>query len=154
VADARIERRDTKWLDAIESRLHASPTTARVDLDVQGMHCSACVWLIETLFRRRAGGASITVNPTLGRASLLASPAFDLRAFVAEVERFGYLFGPPLKAPPSRSNALVTRMGICIAIAMNAMIFAVATYAGLHDGPTFTLFSRINLALSCASVVI
>ena len=155
VAEARPERRDTKWLEAIESRrAEAQGDVARVDLDVQGLHCSACVWLIDTLFARAPGAASIVVNPAVGRANLLVSPAFDLPAFVREVESFGYLFGPALKEPETRASSLVVRMGICIALAMNAMIFAIATYAGLHDGPTFELFQRWTLALSCASVVI
>ncbi len=154
VPENRAGRRDTKWLDAIEQRRRASSGTARIDLDVQGVQCSACVWLIETLFRRCEGSVQITVNPTLGRAQILAGSSFDLRAFVREVERFGYLFGPPLKEAETRASGLVVRMGVCIALAMNAMIFAIATYAGLHDGPTYALFTRWNLALSCASVVI
>src|SRR6185369_5760433 len=59
VADAGGPRRDAKWLDAIESRLAAETGAARVDLDVQGLHCSACVWLLETLFARCAHAARI-----------------------------------------------------------------------------------------------
>jgi Cu2+-exporting ATPase len=154
VAETRSERRDTRWLDAIDEARRASGDVARVDLDLQGIHCSACVWLIETLFRRTPGAARITVNPALGRAQILAQREFDLRGFVREVERFGYLFGPPLKKPQARSSGLVVRMGICIALAMNAMIFAIATYAGLHDGPAYALFQRWNLAISLASVLV
>ncbi|MGO8994702.1 MAG: heavy metal translocating P-type ATPase [Polyangiaceae bacterium] len=154
VPDARAERRDTKWLDAIEARRQSNGGSERVDLDIQGLRCSACVWLIETIFRRREGAVQITVNPSLGRAQILAHRAFDLRAFIHDVESFGYLFGPPLKTPEARGNGLVVRMGICIALAMNAMIFAIATYAGLHDGPTYALFQRWNLGLSFASVLI
>ena len=39
----------------------------RIELDVQGVHCSACVWLFDTLFRRMNGSASIVVNPAVGR---------------------------------------------------------------------------------------
>ena len=45
-------------------------------------------------------------------------------------------------------------MGVCIAIAMNSIIFAVAMYAGLHDGPLFALFQRLNLALSSVSLLV
>ena len=154
VPDARVERRDLKWLEAIEARRKSSGGISRMDLDIQGLHCSACVWLIDSLFSRHAGGVRITVNPALGRAQLLVEPAFDLTSFVRDVERFGYLLGPPLKAAPKRSSDLAMRMGICIALAMNAMIFAIATYAGLRAGPTFDLLQRWNLGVSIASFAV
>jgi Cu2+-exporting ATPase len=45
-------------------------------------------------------------------------------------------------------------MGVCIAVAMNAMIFAVAFYAGLSDGPLFRLFHHIEFGLGAVSVVV
>ena len=48
---------------------------------------------------------------------------FDLRSFVAGVERFGYLFGPPVKSQRRAPRAIcVWRMGVCAAVAMNSMI--------------------------------
>ena len=158
VPDSRIDRRDAKWLDAVEARLRAEPDHARVTLDVQGLHCVGCVWLIEELFARCAAGtaasARIVVNPSLGRVELLVGRAFDLRGFIGSVERFGYLFGPPLKTAPRRSGDLLWRLGVCVAIAMNSMIFGIAIYAGLDRGPLFTLFTTLNLALGATAVVV
>jgi Cu2+-exporting ATPase len=154
VADAGEGRRDHKWLDAVEARLRESKGLARVDLDVQGLHCTGCVWLVRELFRRHPGGASVLVNPVIGRAQITCASSFDVRAFVQDVERFGYLFGPPLKRERRASQDLVWRMGVCVAIAMNSMSFAVAIYGGLTSGPLFELFHRINLALAFASVMI
>ncbi|HEX7664315.1 MAG TPA: heavy metal translocating P-type ATPase metal-binding domain-containing protein, partial [Polyangiaceae bacterium] len=123
VADLHLERRDRKWLEAVDSKRAAASGTTAVDVDVQGIHCAACVWLLQSLFERRAGGLRITVNPSLGRAHLVVDRSFDLGAWVGSVERFGYLVGPPLKHAERRSSAIAVRMGICIAIAMNAMIF-------------------------------
>lgn len=148
-------RRDYKWIEALDQKRKAmGDGIGRVELDLQGMHCSACVWLIEALFRRHDGGASITINPSLGRAQLYVQPSFDVRSFVEDVERFGYLFGPALKEAPKRSNELAIRMGVCIAIAMNAMIFGIASYAGLTEGPTSVLFQRWTIALSLVSLVV
>ena len=156
VPEQRIERRDYKWLEPIVQRVRdsAGAGIARVDLDVQGLHCSACLWLIDTVFRRRVGAVRVTVNPSLGRAELVVAPQFDLDGFVREVESFGYLFGPPLKTEHPRSSGLVVRMGICIALAMNSMILGIAIYAGLANGPLYDLFLRLDLALSFASLVI
>ncbi|HEY1960602.1 MAG TPA: heavy metal translocating P-type ATPase metal-binding domain-containing protein [Polyangiaceae bacterium] len=152
VNDARPERHDTKWLDEIEARQGASGPS-RVDLDVQGLHCSACVWIIDTLFERR-GGLRASINPSTGRLHAIVPVAFDLRAFVSDVEQLGYRLGPPRARPARRSSALLWRLGICVAIAMNTMIFAIAIYAGLDSGPLHRLFEALNLALATLAVAI
>ena len=152
VNDTRPERHDDKWLDEIEAR-RAETGVSRIDLDLQGIHCSACVWLVETLCERR-GGLRVAINPSIGRAHLVAPRAFDLRAFVEDVQRFGYRFGPPRARPERRSSNLLWRLGVCVAIAMNTMIFAIAIYAGLDSGPIHRFFEALNLALSTVAVVV
>jgi P-type Cu2+ transporter len=154
VADTGSARRDTKWLDAIEHRLRAESAASRVTLDVQGLHCVGCVWLVEELFRRTADHGRIVVNPAVGRIDMVVGPAFDLRAFVAHVERFGYLLGPPLKDGAARSNDLLWRLGVCAAIAMNSMIFAIPLYAGLERGRIFSLFTTLDFALGAVAALV
>lgn len=154
---AAIRTRDHKWLEPIEARLKENGAgLSSVALDVQGLHCSACVWLIDELFRRGEGAGSILVNPALGSVAITASSTFDLRHFVNEVEEFGYAFGPPLKLAQegSTENALLLRMGICIALTMNAMVFALAIYLGLRSGPTYELMHAAGYGLSCVAVVV
>ena len=113
VAGPNASRRDRKWLEAVEARIRASDRVARVVLDVQGLHCVGCVWLVDELFSRAPGHQHVTVNPSLGRVDMLVDPDFDVRAFVGAVERFGYLFGPPIKRAPGASRDLLWRMGVC-----------------------------------------
>lgn len=155
IADRRPDRRDDKWLALERERLAGSPGEhVRVSLDLQGLHCVACVWLVEKLFARVQGGDRISVNPALGRVEMVVRREFDLGSFVAEVERFGYLFGPPLKRARGASSDLLWRLGVCAAIAMNSMIFAIAIYAGLDRGPLFELFTAINLGLGTLAVAV
>ena len=35
----------------------------RLDVDVQGIRCSACVWLLRELFMRQDGALDAVVNP-------------------------------------------------------------------------------------------
>src|SRR5690606_22036290 len=91
-------RRDRQWLEPITAELAAAAEPVNVELDIQGMHCAACVWLTEELFRRTGDGIDIIANPALGRLSLRVQPTFDIPAFVDDVERFGYRLGPPLKS--------------------------------------------------------
>jgi Cu2+-exporting ATPase len=148
---------DHKWLEPIALRLAAQPPgLTRVTLDVQGLHCSACVWLLDEIFRRAPSSAGILVNPSVGSVELTIGPDFPLAAYVKDIEAFGYRFGPPLKASADRGarSDLVWRMGLCIAIAMNTMIFGFAMYCGLAEGRVFHLFHALDFALSFVSVLV
>ncbi|MCL2778163.1 MAG: heavy metal translocating P-type ATPase metal-binding domain-containing protein [Polyangiaceae bacterium] len=145
---------DRKWLEPIAAGLAKSQSVARIALDVQGVHCSACVWLFEELFRRQPGACSIVVNPGIGSVSITVSAEFPLEAFIESIEAFGYRFGPPLKVTRAHSSDLVWRMGVCIAIAMNTMLFGVAVYAGLQSGPIARLFHALDFGLSALAVII
>jgi Cu2+-exporting ATPase len=144
---------DRQWLEPIVAELRAAQATVSVELDVQGLHCSACVWLIEELLRR-ARGSAVVVNPALGRLSLRVEPSFDLAAFVDELERFGYRLGPPLKAPSKARDALLVRAAIAIGLAANAMMFALAIYLGLDEGPVFELMRTLELVLAIVAVAV
>ncbi|HJK99400.1 MAG TPA: heavy metal translocating P-type ATPase metal-binding domain-containing protein [Polyangiaceae bacterium LLY-WYZ-14_1] len=148
--------RDRKWLEPLVERLTAAGPEApvRLELDVQGLHCAACVWLLETLFRRRPGGIRLLINPAMGRAELVVRGAFDLPGWVAEVERFGYLLGPPTKEPPRRSDDLLVRVGICVALAGNTMLYAAAVYLGLREGPLFEVLHDLQLAMATVAVFV
>ena len=151
-ADAR--RRDRKWLEAIDARVSGTDGISRVEVDVQGLHCSACVWLFEELFRREQGGVSVLVNPTVGRMSLAVEKPFSVLRFTEQLEAFGYLVGPRSREDRSAARPLLFRLGLCVALTMNAMIFAFALYAGLATGPVFRLFQDLELGLGTAAVLI
>ncbi len=151
---ARSSRRDHKWVEPLQSAIAQCDGVLHVELDVQGIHCAACVWLIERWFAQRAGGVSIVVNPALGKARLAVDRTFQLDSFVSELDGLGYVLGPSRKAASRASSDLVLRMGVCIAIAMNTMLFAIAIYAGLEEGSVRLLFDRLSLGLSACSVAI
>jgi P-type Cu2+ transporter len=146
---------DHKWLEPIAARVAAAGELHRVTLDVQGVHCAACVWLLEKLFARRDGARRIIVNPGVGSVELAVTSGFPLEAFVRDVEAFGYRFGPSLKRGESAAASdLVWRMGVCIAIAMNSMIFGIAIYCGLSTGPVYRLFHALDFGLALVSVLV
>ncbi len=157
VAESPHER-SFAWLDALVARSEdGSSSVCSLELDVQGVHCAACVWLMNELFRRQDGGASFTVNPALGKVQLSwKRGAFDLRRFLSEVERFGYLFGPSRKKADHAGRGLLLRLGLCTALAMNVMMFSVSFFVGLapEEEQIFRLFSRISIGLSTLVVLI
>lgn len=149
--------RSHAWLEPLlEAQRDAD--TCTLDLDVQGIHCAACVWLMNETFRRRGGGLSLTVNPAVGKVHFAwRRGAFDPEAWLDSVERFGYQFGPSRKQASSASRSLTWRLGVSAALAMNVMLFSVAFYFGLdrnNDAALHALFSRLAFALSTAVVVV
>jgi Cu2+-exporting ATPase len=146
------------WLDA--QRGNAGPSgdrPASLSLDVQGIHCAACIWLLRELLQRKAGGIDLRLNPSLGQAELTFEPhRFDLRAYLREAETFGYRFGPRRKGGASISHGMLLRLGVSAAAAMNVMIFSICFYAGLgpSEASLYHLFGKLNLALTTLAVLV
>ncbi len=152
-------RHGLDWLDPLLEPFAGRPEDelCSLRLDVQGIHCAACVWLIQETFRRRGAGGAVTVNPALGQLTLaFRKGRFDVASWVAEVEAFGYRFGPPRKAPSKASIDLPLRLGIAAALTINAMLFSVSFYFGLDpsDPEVFTFFTWLSVAFSSAVVAI
>jgi Cu2+-exporting ATPase len=161
-----VLRPDTfAWLD----RILDQETSACVDkngqntrivqltLDIQGVHCAACVWLLEELYRRMPGGLDLRINPSLGKVDLTWDLARgNLKDYLSEVEAFGYRFGPSRKQAPTRSRDLLVRLAICVAIALNVMMFSVSFYLGLaaSGGALYTFFGQVSLVLATISVMV
>ncbi|MCC7143475.1 MAG: heavy metal translocating P-type ATPase [Candidatus Eisenbacteria bacterium] len=143
------------WLEPLLART-AQGEVASLTLDVQGIQCTACVWLLQELFRRSPGAVSLRVNPALGKADLCWRPGqLDLRTYLAEVERFGYRFGPPHKVTAPRSRGLLTRLGLCAVLAMNVMIFSLCFYTGMgpEDGSVYRLFGLLSFLMTFGAVL-
>lgn len=154
---ANAQAASLSWLDPLLERALSTRAgeTCALELDVQGIRCAACVWLLSELGRRRA--ASVTVNPALGKARLLwKAGGFDPAAWVKEASQFGYRFGPPTKRSERSFDALALRLGVTTALTVNVMLFSLSFYLGLTpaEGQLFSLFSRLSLLLSTAAVVI
>ena len=141
------------WLDRLlAERTDEGPL--QLDLDIQGVHCAACIWLIEELFKRREAGIQLRINPTLGTVELRwDQDRGDLRDFLAEVEKFGYRLGPSRKGDRRHSRVLLLRMAIAIAMAMNVMMFSLSFYFGLADGALYMFFGWLSLALATVSLL-
>jgi Cu2+-exporting ATPase len=145
------------WLEPLLEQAQAGGPICSLQLDVQGIHCAACVWLMNETFKRQAGAGSIVVNPALGTVSLSwKAGALDVRKWVEGVEAFGYRFGPPRKKTSKKSIELPLRLGVSAALAVNVMLFSVSFHLGLSpsEPEIFELFTWLSLALSTAVVVV
>lgn len=146
-----FQKRDYTWLEKLEAGAAGSLT-----LDVQGLSCIGCAWLMEKLFLRRLGALAIHVDPTLGRLTLRWQPGtFSIVAFAEELQSFGYLVGPLGACPPPSDRPLNLRLGLCAALAMNTMLFTLPHYLGMGAEFEFAaLFQRLNFLLGTLSFLI
>jgi Cu2+-exporting ATPase len=144
---------DPAWLEALGAEIGAS-ATRRLALDVQGIQCGACVWLIQSLFKRQPDALSLQLNPALGRLSCVVGRGFPVAGFVRSVEEFGYRLGPAAKTEPRERDTLLLRTGVCAALAGNTMFLGAATYLGLDSGPLSALFQNLSLAAATLSALV
>jgi len=150
-----LSRETYAWLDRLVE--NASGDLLRLTLDLQGVHCAACVWLLESLFRRQAGGVSLRINPALGQAEIVWNRAGgDLKEWLIEAERFGYRFGPHREGEVRVSRNLVLRLGITAGLAVQVMMFSLAYYFGLSaaDGALFTVLGVLEFVFTTLAVVV
>ncbi|TNF28714.1 MAG: cation-translocating P-type ATPase, partial [Deltaproteobacteria bacterium] len=148
------------WLTPLLDRARDLSRDGRlsVTVDIQGLHCAGCVWVMQTLFERRDGAVHIGVNPGVGRIELVFDPErFDVHGYLSDLAHLGYRSGPPLKATRAESDGLALRLGVTIALAMNVMILSLAGYFGLdaqEDQGLFTLFGWLSFGLTTISVLV
>ncbi|MCS6898966.1 MAG: HAD-IC family P-type ATPase [Myxococcales bacterium] len=145
------------WLEACQEQLQKSKDEViRLELDVQGLHCAACVWVVEQLFERREGACGVVVNPGAGKIAMTVRPrSFDLGRFARDLARLGYRLGPSSKAERSEaSRGLLLRIGICAALTVNVMIFTFSVYSGLVEGPLHGLMTGAAWALTTLAVLV
>lgn len=152
-----FQKRDLAWLESLVQLANgAGSETASLVLDLQGVACLGCVWLIEQIFMNRAGAISARVDPALGQLELRwQHGACDLLEYARQLQSFGYLVGPPGHAGKHSNRALTVRLGICGALALNAMLFTLPSYLGMERSfPYAPLFARFSLAIGTLSFLI
>lgn len=140
---------DTESFQALYCR--PAPEGARtIDLYLEGVHCAACVWLVEKLPTLLDGvhGATLDFVRRVVRVTYDPS-ALPLSRIARQLSGLGY---PPhayrgsgdVERQRKEERALLMRVGVAGAVAGNVMLLAFALYSGLFDGmsPQFQAFFR------------
>ncbi len=166
VGDTVFQPSDFAWLadlqhhaEAAASGTAGSPPRAHVELtlEIQGISCAGCVWLIEKLFHQQTGALEIETNAQLGSLRLRwAGGQFDVPGFAKKLHAFGYLVGPPGAEPVvSESRLLVKRVGLCAAFSMNVMLFTLPAYFGLEAASAYArLFGTLGMIFATLSLLV
>ena len=155
---AVFQARDYAWLAAAQAQAEAaSAPTPELTLDVQGISCAGCVWLIEKVFHQLPGAREIFVHAQFGTMRLRwVRGTFSAVEFARKLQAFGYLAGPAGEtAAEPESRGLVRRIGLCAAFAMNVMLFAFPAYFGMEKTSEYAgLFGVLALAFGTLSFLV
>ena len=123
-----------------------------VSLIIEGIHCSACVWLNEKALHKMEGVIEANINFTNNKATIVwADNIVKLSGIIDMIRAIGYN-AYPYDASLQEAHAnkerkdYYLRMAVAIFASMNVMWIAVAQYAGYFTGITQEVKTILNVA--------
>ena len=144
VAAPRRSLRKFQELDEpafLEKHCRADPNgTSHVEFMIEGVHCSACIWLLERLPRVSPAVLESRYDLTRSVLELTWDPSSAALSEIARaLDSLGYTPHPThatnLAAEQRKGDrALLLRLGIAGAAAGNVMLMALALYSGQSAG--------------------
>ena len=107
----------------------------KTSLSLSGLHCAACVWLIENIAKRTDGWTSARVNMSRHTIEIIFAPQQIKLSQIADlIGQLGYTAFPltdqPVGAFAAENRRLLMRIAVAGFLAANAMWIAIALYAG------------------------
>jgi Cu2+-exporting ATPase/Cu+-exporting ATPase len=131
---------DFAYLDEPEFReAYSWPVTEGRSLDfyVEGVHCAACVWLVERIPSVAADVTGIRLNLATSVARVTVGPRGSFAEVARALSSAGYRpsavrLGGDAGLRLREDRALLVRLGVAAACAGNIMLLAVASYAGVR----------------------
>jgi hypothetical protein len=150
-----FQPRDYAWLETLAATVEGDGAP-RLKVDLQGLSCVACAWLVERVAARCPGVLTARVDPNLGTLELQwERGAFHAADFARELQGYGYLLGPPGDKERRGDRALLLRLGVCGALTMNTMLFSLPGYLGMSPDFEFAeLFRQCAFVLGTLSFFI
>jgi len=124
----------------------------RVSLIIEGIHCSACVWLNEKALHKMDGVIEANINYTNNKATIVwDDDIVKLSGIVDMIRAIGYdafPYDPSIQEEKANSERkdYYYRMAVAIFATMNVMWIAVAQYAGYFTGIKQDMKTILNVA--------
>jgi len=138
------------------------PGLRAVELYLEGVHCTACLWLVERIGVITPGVVEIRLDIARARARVRWDPAsISLSEIARRLDSFGYPVHPfrGVKAEEMarrEDRALMIRLAVAGATGGNVMLIAFALYGGMFHGmaPVYESFFRwVSLVITIPSVI-
>jgi len=123
-----------------------------VSLIIEGIHCSACVWLNEKALHKMDGVIEANINFTNNKATIIwADDVVKLSSIIDMIRSIGYnAFAYDSSTQEIHANkerkSYYLKMAVAIFSSMNIMWIAVAQYAGYFTGMTGEVKTILNIA--------
>jgi len=125
-----------------------------IHLLIEGIHCAACVWLIEHRLSQVAGVVQANVNLSARKLRLRWNDTkiklSEILLILAQIGYAGVPFDPEAAEGQIKKNnrKLLLRLGFAGFAAMNLMWISIALYTGADEGKYKILFHWLGFALS------
>ncbi len=125
---------------------------ARVALVIEGIHCSACVWLNEKALHKLDGVIEANINYTNNKATIVwDDDTIKLSKIVDMIRAIGYNafpYDPSIQEERANKERkeYYLKMAVAIFATMNIMWVAVAQYAGYFTGMQQDMKTILNIA--------
>lgn len=124
----------------------------QVSLIIEGIHCSACVWLNEKALHKMEGVIEANINFTNNKATITwADNVVKLSQIIEMIRSIGYnAFAYDSSSQENHANkerkSYYLKMAVAIFASMNIMWIAVAQYAGYFTGITQEVKTILNIS--------
>ena len=123
-----------------------------VSLIIEGIHCSACVWLNEKALHKMDGVVEAHINHTNNKARIVwDDEVLKLSKIIDMIRAIGYdafPYDPQIqeaRAEKERKDYYL-RIAVAVFAMMNIMTIAVAQYAGFFTGMSQSIKNILNVA--------
>ena len=124
----------------------------QIHLIIEGIHCSACVWLNEKVLHKTDGVIEASINYTNNKAKVLWDPEeVKLSKIIETIRAIGYNaypYDPSLQEERANKTKkeYYSRMLVAVFGTMNIMWLAIAHYAGYFSGIEQNFKDILNVA--------
>lgn len=131
----------------------------QINLLVEGIHCAACVWLIERSLSQLTGVLDAKVNLAGKRVSIRwNNNQTTLSKVIQRLSSIGYAavpFDPEVAegAIKKHNRSLLLRMAFAGFAMMNLMWISIALYSGAADGEFRSLFQWVSFLLATPTLL-
>jgi Cu+-exporting ATPase len=125
---------------------------SEINLVIEGIHCSACIWLNEKILNKKDGIIEASINYTNNKAKVIFDPnAIEVSSIFELIQSIGYKAYPydknrgEIKANQRRER-YYSRLLVGVFATMNVMWLSIAQYAGFFTGIRQDIKDVLNYA--------
>ncbi|MCF6244597.1 MAG: heavy metal translocating P-type ATPase [Sulfurovum sp.] len=150
-SDSDLEKFDLEGFKNKYIKIHEDDL-CEINLIIEGIHCSACVWLNEKVLHKTDGVIEASINYTNNKAKVVWDPDMvklsDIIQTIRSIGYNAYPYDPALqeeRAVATRKT-YYTRILVAVFGSMNIMWLAIAHYAGYFSGIEQSYTNILNVA--------